>query len=38
MLCGGSAVKHFMRGRIGWWILHAAAIAFVLFLGHFVRF
>jgi hypothetical protein len=27
-----------MRGRIGWWILHVAAIAFVLFLGHAVRF
>jgi len=26
-----------MRGRIGWWILHAAAIAFVFSLGHLVR-
>jgi len=27
-----------MRGRIGWWILHVAAIILVLALGHLVRF
>jgi len=27
-----------MRGRIGWWILHVAAIALVFYLGHLIRF
>jgi hypothetical protein len=31
-------MKYFMRGRIGWAILHVVAIAFVLYLGHLVRF
>lgn len=31
-------MKHFMRGRIGWWILHVAAIALLFTLGHFARF
>jgi hypothetical protein len=31
-------VKHFMRFRLGWWILHVATVAFVLYLGHIVRF
>jgi len=26
-----------MRGRIGWWILHLAAIALVFSLGHLFR-
>ncbi len=30
-------MKNFMRFRDGWWILHVAAIAFVLYLGHLVR-
>jgi hypothetical protein len=31
-------VRHFMRGRVGWWILHVAAIALVFLLGRFVSF
>lgn len=31
-------MKHFLRGRIGWWILHAAAVAIALYLGTLVRY
>lgn len=31
-------LKYFIRGRIGWWILHVLAILLVVWLGHFVRF
>ena len=31
-------LKNFVRGRVGWWILHVVAILFVLWLGHFIRF
>ena len=31
-------VKHFMRFKPGWWILHACAVALTLYLGHMVRF
>jgi hypothetical protein len=30
-------VKYFIRGKPGWLILHAAAISFFLWMGHFVR-
>lgn len=31
-------VKHFIRGRLGWWILHLLAIALFLWLGYFIKF
>jgi hypothetical protein len=31
-------LRHFMRFKPGWWILHLAAVAFTLYLGHMVRF
>ncbi len=31
-------LKHFMRGKLGWWILHVVVILIVLWLGHFVQF
>jgi hypothetical protein len=31
-------LKYFMRYKPGWWLLHAAAISFTLYLGHLVRF
>jgi hypothetical protein len=31
-------MNRFFLWKPGWWILHAAAIAFVFWLGHFVRF
>jgi hypothetical protein len=31
-------MKHFIRGRVGWWILHVLAASFLLWLGHAVRF
>ena len=31
-------MKHLIRGRIGWWILHVCAIALVLALASFVKF
>jgi hypothetical protein len=33
-----AVVKYFIRGRPGWLILHASAIMFFLWLGHFVHF
>lgn len=31
-------LKHFIRGKLGWWILHVVMILIVLWLGHFVQF
>jgi len=31
-------LKHFVRGKTGWWILHLVAVALVVWLGHFIRF
>jgi hypothetical protein len=31
-------LKYFVRGRIGWWILHIVVVPFFFWLGHFVRF
>jgi hypothetical protein len=31
-------VKYFVRGRPGWLILHAVAVVFFLWMGHFVHF
>jgi len=31
-------MRHFMRGRVGWWILHVVAIASVFALGHAAKF
>jgi hypothetical protein len=31
-------IKHFMRYKPGWWILHAIVIGFTFYLGHIVRF
>ena len=30
--------KHFIRGKLGWWILHVVVILIVLWLGHFIKF
>jgi hypothetical protein len=31
-------MKYFIRFRIGWWILHIAAVLLLFYLGHLVRF
>jgi hypothetical protein len=31
-------LKHFMKLRPGWWVLHAAAILFTFWLGGMTRF
>ncbi len=31
-------LKHFMRFKPGWWILHIIAIAVTFYFGHMVRF
>jgi hypothetical protein len=31
-------MNRFFLWKPGWWILHAAAIVFMLWLGHFMRF
>jgi len=31
-------LKHFMKFRPGWWLLHAAAVALTLWLGAVTRF
>jgi hypothetical protein len=31
-------MKYFVRGRIGWWILHVSAIVLIFILGHAARF
>jgi hypothetical protein len=31
-------LKHLIRFRIGWWILHIVAISIVFWLGHLVNF
>lgn len=31
-------LKHFMRFKLGWWILHIIAIGLTFYLGHMVRF
>jgi hypothetical protein len=31
-------IKHFMRYKPGWWILHIAMVGLAFYLGHIVRF
>ena len=31
-------LKHLMRYKPGWWILHIAAFALIFYLGHMVSF
>lgn len=31
-------VKHFMRYKPGWWVLHVIAVGATLYLGHFMTF
>jgi hypothetical protein len=31
-------LKHFMRYRAGWWLLHVFAIGLTFYLGHMVSF
>jgi hypothetical protein len=31
-------LRHFLRYKPGWWILHILAVAVTLYLGHVVRF
>jgi len=31
-------MKDFMRYKMGWWILHLAALGFTFYLGHIMRF
>lgn len=31
-------IKHFMRYKPGWWILHIIAIGLTFYLGHIVKF
>jgi hypothetical protein len=31
-------LRHFMRYRPGWWILHLIAVALTFYLGHLVEF
>lgn len=31
-------LRHFMRFKLGWWILHIIAISLTFYLGHMVRF
>lgn len=31
-------LRHIMRYRPGWWILHVAAVALTFYLGHRIKF
>ncbi len=31
-------LKHFVRGRLGWILLHITVILLMLLLGHFITF
>lgn len=31
-------IKHFMRYRPGWWILHIVAVGLTFYLGHLATF
>jgi hypothetical protein len=31
-------LRHFMRYKPGWWVLHVVAVGCTLYLGHLVRF
>lgn len=31
-------LRHFMKGTLGWWILHLIAISLTLWLGALTRF
>lgn len=31
-------IKHFMRYKPGWWILHIIVIGFTFYLGHLATF
>ena len=31
-------IRYFMRYKPGWWILHAFAVGFTLYLGHIAGF
>ena len=33
-----AVLRHFMKGRPGWWVLHALAVIFTLWLGAATRF
>jgi hypothetical protein len=31
-------MNRFFLGKRGWWVLHVLAVAFMFWLGHFMRF
>lgn len=31
-------LKHFMRYKPGWWVLHAVMIGLTFYLGHLMKF
>ena len=31
-------LKHFMRYKPGWWVLHAVMVGMTLYIGHIVKF
>jgi hypothetical protein len=33
-----NVLKHFIRYKPGWWILHMLAVGLTLYLGHVVKF
>jgi len=35
---GRMLIKHFMRYKPGWWVLHIITVSLTFYFGHIVRF